>query len=156
MRFLTQVLDGPGASDTDGQTDLNLIQGHWHLTDPCPVVNAEWWVTELGSGRLVRNLSAIPDGGQAFFDDTLSLDNLKTYVTHVRVVDAANRTFEAYSDGTTVCLDKPDTAAVWEGSGRHDMDYQESLQEIVASWEDFGDPRSALPSDRVVRWVWEG
>ena len=142
--------------DSDGQTDLNLIQGYWRFTDPCPIVSAEWWVTELGSGRTVRNLTAIPDHGQAFSDDTLSLDDLKTYVTHVRIVDASNRTFEAYSDGMTVSLDTPDTAAVWEGSGHHDMDYQESLQEIVASWEDFGNPRSALPLDHIIRYGLEG
>ncbi|KAK7113965.1 hypothetical protein V1264_000110 [Littorina saxatilis] len=146
------VLDGPGPADADGQVDLHLIQGHWKVTDPCPIISASWWVTELGSGREIRNLTDLQDNSRSFYDDTLSLENLKTYVAHVRVTDSVNRTWEAWSDGVTVSLDSPDTARVWEGVAPNDVDYQESLNKITATWESFGNPRSPLPSDQVVRY----
>ena len=139
--------------DADSQADLNLIQGQWVFSDECPVTTAQWSATELGSGRVVHNFTDMPSNIQAFYDDTVSLENLKMYVSHVRITDALGRTFEAYSDGVMVSIGTPDTAPVWEGAGAHDMDFQESLDIIEASWGAFGNSRSALPSDHVTRYV---
>ncbi|KAK7498950.1 hypothetical protein BaRGS_00009759 [Batillaria attramentaria] len=147
-----EVWDGPGKRDLEGMADLNVIQGRWHFSDPCPIVRAEWAVTELSTGRYVKPFTPIPDSGQVFYDDTLSLENFKTYVSHVRVTDAQNRTYTAYSDGVTVDIQPPDTAAVWEGTGRDDQDYQVTLEELVASWDPFGDPQSVLPSQQILRY----
>lgn len=151
-----KVMDGPGTRDADGQANLNTIQGQWTLNDLCPIISGEWWVTELGSGRLVRSSTPLLHNPadntfmQRFYDDSLTLQNMRTYLVHVRVTDAQNRTFEAFSDGVTVCLDSPETAAVWEGKGHHDMDFQVSLNSIQFSWDSFGDPRSTLPSEHIL------
>ncbi|XP_070204336.1 uncharacterized protein [Littorina saxatilis] len=148
-----EVHDGPGPHDADGQADRNIIQGHWRFADPCPILSAEWSVTELGSGRVIMPFTTLPDSRRRFYDDTVSLVNTKTYVSHVRITDALNRTFTAFSDGVTVSAGIPTTASVWEGfADGMDVDFQQSLNEIDASWDDFGDSRSALPSERVVRY----
>ncbi|KAK7493720.1 hypothetical protein BaRGS_00015049 [Batillaria attramentaria] len=146
-----EVLDGPGDTDVDGQTKLNLMQGRWRYSDPCPIVSAEWSVREL-NGKIVTNFAAIPDNATEFYNDSLHLENLKTYVNYVRIVDALGRRFTAFSDGITVMIRQPQPAVVRDGLGLNDEDYQESTDRLSANWDMFGDPRSTLPSDHILRY----
>ena len=135
----------------DVQTDLYMIQGRWKPTDPCPVTSVQWAVTELGSGRQVRPFTDATGGTHVLYDDTLMLHALKVYLIEVKVKDALGRQWHARSDGVLVSVGTPAVAAVWEGHGERDMDFQTSVTEVVASWDHFGDSRSALPTDQIVR-----
>ena len=72
-----QVKDGPGDTDMDGQSELHVLQGSWSYSDPCPVLDAEWSVVELG-GQSVTNFTQIPDNGRQFYNDGMHLENFKT------------------------------------------------------------------------------
>ena len=73
--------DGPGEVDMDGQTEVHVLEGSWTYSDPCPVLQAEWSVLELG-GQSVINFTRIPDNGRYFYNDGLHLENFKTYVSN--------------------------------------------------------------------------
>nr|KAG5704401.1 hypothetical protein BaRGS_031107 [Batillaria attramentaria] len=146
-----EVWDGPGDTDMDGQTDLGVMQGTWRYSDPCPVLSVEWSLTELG-GKTVFEFSEIPGNGRQFYNDDLHLENLKTYVNHIRIKDALNRTFTAFSDGITMLLRSPDAKTVRDGLGANDQDFQEATDRLSANWDAFGDARSTLPSDQIVRY----
>ena len=72
-----QVTDGPGETDTDGQSQLHVLEGSWSYSDPCPVLLAEWSAVELG-GQSVTNFTHIPDDGRHFYNDDLRLENFRT------------------------------------------------------------------------------
>ena len=146
-----EVLDGAGEADMDGQSDLHVLQGSWTYSDQCPVLSAEWSVLELG-GKTITNFTAIPDNGQRFFNDIVHLENFKTYVSFVRITDALNRTITEFSDGVTVIIRQPDAAAVRDGLGEIDLKYQEAVDQLSANWDEFGDARSTLPSDVILRY----
>ena len=146
-----EVFDGGRETDLDGQTELHVLQGSWRYSDPCPVLSAEWSAVELG-GKTVLSFTAIPDNSGSFYNDSLRLENLKTYVNYVRLRDALNRTRTAFSDGVTVLLREPDVGAVRDGLGDDDADFQEPVDRLSANWDYFGNPRSTLPSDRIVRY----
>lgn len=146
-----EVWDGPGDVDLDGQLQLHLLEGGWRYSDPCPVLLAEWSVVELG-GLVVTNFTAILDNGRRLYNDGLHLENFKTYVNYVRLTDALNRTRTAYSDGITVLIRQPDTGTVRDGLELNDMDFQQPTDSLSANWDSFGDDRSTLPSDHIIRY----
>ena len=74
-----------------------------------------------------------------------------SYVNYVRIRDALNRTRTAYSDGVTVLIRRPDTASVRDGLADNDIDFQQPVDTLSANWDSFGDSRSTLPSDRIIR-----
>nr|KAG5700346.1 hypothetical protein BaRGS_029598 [Batillaria attramentaria] len=98
--------------DADGQSEVNMLQGRWLYSDPCPIISAQWSVTEIG-GRVVTNFTDIP--GNEFQNDRLDLENFKTYVNVVKIKDAMGRTFTAFSDGVTVLVREPQPALVRDG-----------------------------------------
>lgn len=146
-----EVLDGEGETDMDGQIDLHVLQGSWRYSDPCPVLSAEWSVKELG-GKDIIGFEAIPDKSLHFYNDDLHLQNFKTYVNYVRITDALKRTVTAYSDGITVLARLPDPAMVRDGLSDEDHDFQEPVDRVSANWDVFGNPRSTLPSDHIIRY----
>ncbi|KAK7496779.1 hypothetical protein BaRGS_00011988 [Batillaria attramentaria] len=146
-----EVFDGPGDIDMDGQAELDVMQGSWRYSDPCPILSAEWSLRELG-GKVLVDFTAIPDNANEFYDDSLSLENLKVYVNYVRIRDAMGRTFTAFSDGVTVVIRTPDVATVRDGLGPGDQDFQEPTDRLSANWDPFGDAQSTLPSDHIVRY----
>ena len=145
-----EVRDGGGDSDVDGQTEVNVVQGSWAYSDPCPVLRAEWSIQELG-GRIITNFTRIPGDSQHFLNDSLQLNNFKTYVNYVRILDALNRTYTAFSDGVTILIRPPSPARVRDGPGVLDADFQQDIHILSANWDAFGDPASTLPSDHIVR-----
>ncbi|KAK7496780.1 hypothetical protein BaRGS_00011989, partial [Batillaria attramentaria] len=146
-----EVWDGPGDIDMDGQAELDVMQGRWRYSDPCPVQSVEWSLRELG-GKVVIDFTSIPNKSQQFYNDSLSLENLKVYVNYVRIKDALNRTFTAFSDGITIMIRTPATATVRDGLGIDDKDFQEPTDQLSANWDAFGDTHSTLPSDQIVRY----
>jgi hypothetical protein len=76
---------------------------------------------------------------------------LARYVSYVRVTDALERTFTAWSDGVTVLLREPDTATVRDGLEEMDVDFQLDTTSLSANWDEFGDDVSTLPSDHIVK-----
>ena len=78
---------------------------------------------------------------------------VSSYNNYVRIHDALGRERVAYSDGVTVLIRRPDTATVRDGLADSDIDFQEDTHTLSANWEDFGDARSTLPSDRIIRCV---
>ncbi|KAL8573311.1 hypothetical protein ACOMHN_032773 [Nucella lapillus] len=147
-----EVSDGPEIVDTDGQHELHVLQGQWRYTDPCPVLEVEWSVTELG-GQKVTEWTRINPSIQQFYNDSLHLENFKTYINFVRIRDALNRSRVAFSDGVTVDIRLPATAAVRDGLGKTDVDFQQDTHTLNANWDSFGDPRSTRPSDQIVRYA---
>ncbi|KAK7460764.1 hypothetical protein BaRGS_00038811, partial [Batillaria attramentaria] len=146
-----EVWDGPGDSDTDGQSELGVMQGSWSYSEPCPILSADWSVRGL-KGDVIANYSSIPGLGHKFYNDAVKLENLKTYVNVVRIKDALNRTLTAFSDGITVLLQRPDPATVRDGESSNDVDFQEPTDQLSANWDAFGDAGSTLPSDRIVKY----
>lgn len=142
-----EVRDGGQESDLDGQLSLNVLQGRWSYSDPCPIWKAEWSVLELG-GKTVVNFTTI--SGNTFYKDDMHLENFKTYVSYVRITDSLNRTVTAFSDGITVLVQLPEAATVIDGLGEEDQDFQEPTDRLSANWDSFGNPRSTLPSDHIL------
>ncbi|XP_070206105.1 uncharacterized protein [Littorina saxatilis] len=147
-----EVSDGPDESDRDGQSEVHVLEGRWRYSDPCPVLLAQWSVLEL-AGQPLTNFTHIPDTATYFYNDALHLDNFKTYISYVRIVDALNRTRTAYSDGVTVLISRPDTATVRDGLGDNDIDFQQHTDTLAANWDEFGDARSTLPSNHIIRYM---
>ena len=106
----------------------------------------------LFKSKVVIDFTAIPDNRRRFYNDSLRLENFRTYVNYVRVKDALNRTLTAFSDGITVLLREPKTSVVRDGLGDDDNDFQELVDRLSANWDPFGNPRSTLPSDHIVRY----
>lgn len=146
-----RVWDGPEDKDVDGQIELHVIQGHWSYSDPCPVMSVEWSVQDL-TGQIITNYTTVVGNSSRLYNDMLTLENFRTYVNFVRIKDAANRTFTGFSDGVTVIVQRPETAAVRDGLTEDDKDFQEGTDCLSANWDDFGSPGSSLPSDQIVRY----
>ncbi|KAK7496755.1 hypothetical protein BaRGS_00011964, partial [Batillaria attramentaria] len=146
-----EVWDGPGDTDIDGQAEMNVMQGSWSYSDPCPVLSAEWSLREVG-GKMITNFTAILGKTSMFYSDALGLENFKVYVNYVRIRDAMNRTFTAFSDGITISVRQPEPATVRDGLTLADQDFQEATDRLSANWDDFGDSQSSLPSDDIVKY----
>ena len=69
-----EVFDGPGEQDVDFQSAPNIIQGHWKYSDACPIVMAEWKITNL-LGDVIEDFRTLPDAVQRFYDDEVKLQN---------------------------------------------------------------------------------
>ena len=94
-----QDLDGAADVDMDGQSDLHVLQGSWTYSDPCPVLSAEWSVVELG-GKTITNFTDIPESDRHFYNDSMQLENFKTYVSFVRIRDCLLYTSPSPRDHT--------------------------------------------------------
>ena len=135
-----QVIDGPKEIDIDFQSIPNIIQGRWSYSDNCPVVKAQWRITDLG-GSIIEDFRNIPDAGHMFYDDEVSLQNGVKYFVTVKTVDALNRTKLATSDGVSVRIQPPFPGRVRDGV-TEDINYQFSTTELSANWDPFGDASS--------------
>lgn len=131
------VLDGPNDADRDFQSVLNIIQGHWEYSDPCPIQRAEWKIYDL-LGNVLEDYRAIPDAAFRFYDDEISLQNGVKYFVSVKTVDALNRTKIANSNGITVRIQPPYPGNVRDGTV-NDLNYQYSTEELSTNWDAFGD-----------------
>ena len=121
------------------------ISGIWAYSDSCPILSAEWAVTDL-SGNVILDYTPTPGNGRFMYNDELNLERNFMYFISIRVVDAVNRTREAISDGVAVLLQSPAPGRVHDGLAEDDIDYQESTTELSANWDDFGYNGSSNPS----------
>ena len=135
-----QVIDGPKENDIDFQSIPNIIQGRWKYSDTCPVVEAQWRITDLG-GSIIEDFRKIPDAGHMFYDDEVTLQNGVKYFVTVKTVDALNRTKLATSDGVSIRIQPPFPGRVRDGVAE-DINYQFSTTELSANWDSFGDTSS--------------
>ncbi|XP_061168901.1 uncharacterized protein LOC133178169 [Saccostrea echinata] len=142
------VLDGKGDIDADFQASLNVIQGSYRYSDNCPIIKAEWSVEDL-TGKVIQNNTAVPGNGLFFFNDQLILQNNYLYFVKVKITDALNRTKEGKSDGITVRIQPPVSGIVRDGLGSEDIKYQESLAELSANWDAFGNEASGDPTQKI-------
>ncbi|XP_061168902.1 uncharacterized protein LOC133178171 [Saccostrea echinata] len=142
------VVDGKGDRDADFQASLNVIQGSYRYSDNCPVIKAEWMVEDL-TGKVIQNYTAVPGNGFFFYNDQLTLQNNYLYFVKVVITDALNRTKEGKSDGITVTIQPPVSGIVRDGLGSEDIKYQESLTELSANWDVFGNEASGDPTQKI-------
>ncbi|XP_062588035.1 uncharacterized protein LOC134249704 [Saccostrea cucullata] len=143
-----EVFDGKGEKDWDFQIDLNLIQGSYRYSDNCPIREARWSVEDL-TGTIIQNYTDVPGNGFVFYNDHLSLKNNYIYYVKVKITDALNRTKVGISDGITVRIQPPVSGIVRDGLDVEDIDYQESITELSANWNDFGDEASGDPTQKM-------
>ena len=87
-----------------------------------------------------------PGNEGVVYNDELTLENNLMYFIILRVTDAANRTVEAISDGVVILIEPPGPGHVRDGLEEDDIDYQESLTELSANWDVFGDNTSSSPT----------
>ena len=135
-----EVIDGPKENDIDFQSIPNIIQGRWKYSDTCPILEAQWRITDLG-GSIIENFRKIPDAGHMFYDDDVTLQNGVKYFVSVKTVDALNRTKLATSDGVSIRIQPPFPGSVRDGVSE-DINYQFSTTELSANWDSFGDTSS--------------
>jgi hypothetical protein len=62
----------------DGQLAVDVLQGGWRYTDPCPLLSAEWSVLELGGGVVLNYMDLMQYGNNRLYRDGLTLENYKT------------------------------------------------------------------------------
>ena len=132
-----QVIDGSKKNDVDFQSIPNIIQGRWSYSDNCPVIEAQWRITDL-TGNVIEDFRKIPDAGHVFYDDEVTLQNGVKYFVTVKTVDALNRTKLATSDGVSIRIQPPFPGRVRDGKAE-DLNYQFSTTELFANWDSFGD-----------------
>ncbi|KAK3094096.1 hypothetical protein FSP39_024081 [Pinctada imbricata] len=145
---ILSVIDGAGPMDRDFQSDLNVIQGIWVYSEPCPIVKAEWAIHDL-KGNLVQDYIGAAGNGHILYNDELTLENNMMYMISVRITDAINRTAEAQSDGMVILIQPPGPGDVRDGLGGEDIDYQESITQLSANWENFGSLESSNPTQMI-------
>ena len=141
------VFDGPTSIDEDIQTDLTIMQGHWTYSQPCPALNVEWAVEDIG-GKVVKSFASVPDKDSHFYNDQLLLENMKTYINVIRVVDSLNRTRIGRSNGISVQIQPPYPGFVNDGLGE-DINFQHADDTLSANWHGFGDIKSKKPSQSI-------
>ncbi|KAJ8312545.1 hypothetical protein KUTeg_009918 [Tegillarca granosa] len=144
------VIDGPGKIDLDYQSDLNVLQGRWSYSDPCPIVDAEWAVEDL-TGKVLQNFQQIPGNQHFFFNDELDTINGYLYFNKIRTRDALNRMRLAVSDGVAVRIQTPNPGYVRDGL-EADIEYQQSVHDLSCNWDDFGNKNSKSPTQHIVRY----
>ncbi|KAK3092476.1 hypothetical protein FSP39_003379 [Pinctada imbricata] len=145
---ILSVIDGTGPKDRDFQGDLNVIQGIWQYSEPCPIVHAEWAIYDL-QGNLIQDYIGSTGNGRILYNDELTLENNMMYMISVRITDAINRTAEAQSDGIVILIQPPGPGDVRDGLGDEDIDYQESTTQLSANWENFGSLESSNPTQMI-------
>ncbi|XP_046568758.1 uncharacterized protein LOC124277142 [Haliotis rubra] len=141
------VWDGPGSDDVDSQHDLTTIQGRWGYSDPCPVISAEWAVEDI-TGEIIKGFEQTPGNGHNFYNDELTLENMKTYRVIVRTTDALNRTMIGRSDGVMVKIQPPVPGNVRDGIAS-DINYQLPTNYLAANWDPFGEMNDLDPSQKI-------
>lgn len=144
------VIDGPGKNDLDYQSELNVLQGKWSYSDPCPIADAEWEVEDL-TGNVLQSFKKIPGNQPFFFNDELNTINGYLYFNKIRTRDALNRIRESVSDGVAVRIQTPDPGYVRDGVGE-DIEYQQSVHELSCNWDSFGNSNSKSPTQHIVRY----
>ncbi|KAK3589126.1 hypothetical protein CHS0354_017092 [Potamilus streckersoni] len=144
---LLAVNDGPGGEDLDFQSKMSVIEGHWHYSDPCPVVSAEWSIVDL-TGKVIQNFTAIAGARNHFYNDELSTENGFTYISIIRIEDAIGRSYTAETDGITIRIQTPSPGYINDGLGQ-DINFQISTTELSANWGGFGDLTSDNPVQKI-------
>ena len=145
-----EVSDGNSDQDIDFQAALNIIQGRWKYSDPCPIHAAKWKVHDL-IGNVVKDYEIIPDAINMFYNDEVKLEvGIKYFVT-VETRDALNRTKISRSDGITVRVQPPLIGEVRDGKDE-DITYQYSVSELSANWDAFGDA-SGDPTQSIIYYT---
>ncbi|XP_060074374.1 uncharacterized protein LOC132554093 [Ylistrum balloti] len=134
---LLTVGDGGPEADDDYQSNLNTIRGFWRFSDTCPIDRVQWKIEDL-MGNDIKDFEDVVQNAKTFYNDEFSLKNGFTYINIIKVRDALNRTFMSASDGITVRIEPPNPADVRDGLN-DDINYQQSVNEISANWDEFGD-----------------
>ncbi|XP_033747032.1 uncharacterized protein LOC117332256 [Pecten maximus] len=137
VRPVLTVGDGGPEEDEDYQSNLNTIRGFWRFSDTCPIDMVQWRIEDL-VGNVIKDFEDVVENSQVFYNDEFSLRNGFTYINIIKVRDALNRTFMSVSDGITIRIQPPNPGEVRDGSDE-DINYQESVEELSANWDDFGD-----------------
>ncbi|OWF48074.1 Delta-like protein 1 [Mizuhopecten yessoensis] len=137
VRPILTVGDGNPEGDEDYQSNLNIVKGFWHFSDTCSIDMVQWQVEDL-LGNVIKEFEYVDENARLFFNDEFSLKNGFTYINIIKVRDALNRTFTSASDGITVRIQPPNPGDVRDGL-YEDSNYQQSVTEISANWDDFGD-----------------
>lgn len=131
------VSDGDKEDDIDFQSVPNLIQGKWKYSDNCPVKEAYWSVSDL-TGKILFDFQPIPLASNVFYNDEVALENGMKYIVTVKTVDFLGRTKTARSDGVSIRIQPPLPGLVRDGL-LEDLNYQYSVTELSANWDNFGD-----------------
>ncbi|XP_069134676.1 uncharacterized protein [Argopecten irradians] len=131
------VGDGGPEEDEDYQSSLNTIRGFWRFSDTCPIEMVQWKIEDL-LGNVIKDYEDVVENAQTFYSDEFSLKKEFTYFNIIKVRDALNRTFTSVSDGVTVRIQPPDPGDVRDGL-EGDISYQQSVLELSANWDTFGD-----------------
>ena len=121
------------------------FSGRWFYSDPCPVVNSKWAIVDLHD-TIIQDYMTTPGNGYIVYNDELILKNNFMYFIKLSITDAVNRSIEATSDGVVIVIQPPGPGHVRDGLTEDDIDYQESVTELSANWESFGDGGSSNPS----------
>ncbi|XP_069134862.1 uncharacterized protein [Argopecten irradians] len=137
VRPMLTVGDGGSEVDEDYQSSLNTIRGFWRFSDTCPIEMVQWKIEDL-LGNVIKDFEDVVENAHTFYSDEFSLKNGFTYINIIRVRDALNRTFTSASDGVTVRIQPPNPGDVRDGL-EEDISYQQSVVELSANWDTFGD-----------------
>lgn len=133
-----EVSDGAADYDIDFQSTPNIIQGSWKYSDDCPILEASWKIHDL-IGNTLEDYRNIPDlANDKLYNDEVKLQVGVKYFITVKTIDALNRTKISRSDGVTVRIQPPFPGGVRDGEDE-DLEYQYSVTELSANWDDFGD-----------------
>ena len=118
------------------------------LSQPCPIVYGTWSIHDL-QGNVIMEDTEFYNG--RFANDELQLENMRTYVVHVEVLDALNRTLRGRSNGVTIYIQPPAPGAVRDGPhAGEDRNYQQTDTEFSVNWDDFGN--KDIPGQRILRY----
>ncbi|OWF46933.1 Delta-like protein 1 [Mizuhopecten yessoensis] len=137
VRPILTVGDGSPGGDEDYQSNLNTIRGFWRFSDTCAIDMVQWGIEDL-LGNVIKEFEDVAENAQVFDNDEFTLKNGFTYINIIKVRDALNRTFTSASDGITIRIQPPSPGDVRDGL-YEDINYQQSVEELSANWDDFGD-----------------
>ncbi|MBI2571446.1 MAG: hypothetical protein HYV63_30935 [Candidatus Schekmanbacteria bacterium] len=133
------VADGSGA-DVDYQASTTTIQANWSgFNDPLSgIASYEWAIGTTSGGTEVQGWVNVGDVTSTNRTD-LTLSEGTTYWVSIRAVDAVGNVGDvASTDGVTVDGTPPAAGTVRDGGGA-DIDFQVSVDTIVANWTGFSD-----------------
>lgn len=101
------------------------------------------------TGEIIQPYTEIPDNSNFFYNDQLTLKNNNLYFVKVTITDALNRTKTSASDGIFVTIQPPVSGIVRDGISWEDVNYQESVTQLSANWDSFGDALSSDPTQLI-------
>lgn len=143
------VWDGLGLADIDYQQSESFMAASWRHTESCPLSAIYWAILRI-DGEFVQPFSATSVTASDAVNENVDLVGASKYYVAVKIVNAIGLAIFERSDGVEIDSVPALPSPVFDGPDAGvDVNYQESVTTLQATWRRFGDPFSAAPGQQI-------